>query len=438
MDTWSLTPSSGSPVCSRLMKISLALLILLSCIGNFRLQAEESPSQPWDMDKLKEVPEFRWIKEDAPIKEVIYSSGVSLEGKPTEAFAFYADPDTAGVSGFEKPYPGVVLIHGGGGTAFAEWVWLWANRGYAAIAMDLSGRRPPSPDFDEEGKLAKDNGNDKDLRERIENGGPEAGRPEKFTSIGGDITDDWAYHTVANVMRAHSLLRSFDQVDGERTAVTGISWGGYSTCLAASNDDRFKAAVPVYGCGFLFEGDSVQKSAIDELEPERRNEWIERWDPSSHLVRCRVPILFVNGTHDIHYPLDSYQKSYDVVPGEKSMRIQLKMAHGHRPGWLPEEIGIFIDAHCRGGKGLATLSKPVTGSDGQVSVSFETPVPITSATLHYTTDSGLRSKREWQKREAAVGEGVITVEAPPEDANTWFITATDERDAMISTTVQFQ
>ena len=30
-------------------------------------------------------------------------------------------------------------------------------------------------------------------------------------------------------------------------------------------DDRFKAAVPVYGCGFLFEGESVQKPSIDKL-----------------------------------------------------------------------------------------------------------------------------------------------------------------------------
>jgi len=29
--------------------------------------------------------------------------------------------------------------------------------------------------------------------------------------------------------------------------VTGISWGGYLTCIVAGIDDRLKAAVPVYG-----------------------------------------------------------------------------------------------------------------------------------------------------------------------------------------------
>jgi len=47
----------------------------------------------------------------------------------------------------KPPFPGVILIHGGGGTAFADWVHLWARRGYAALAMNLNGSRPPAPAF---------------------------------------------------------------------------------------------------------------------------------------------------------------------------------------------------------------------------------------------------------------------------------------------------
>ena len=36
----------------------------------------------------------------------------------------------------------MVLVHGGGGQAFAEWATLWAKRGYVAISMDLRGRGP--------------------------------------------------------------------------------------------------------------------------------------------------------------------------------------------------------------------------------------------------------------------------------------------------------
>jgi hypothetical protein len=46
------------------------------------------------------------------------------------------------------------------------------------------------------------------------------------------MTDQWSYHAVANVILAHSLLLSFGDVDKERTAVTGISWGGYMDSYA--------------------------------------------------------------------------------------------------------------------------------------------------------------------------------------------------------------
>jgi len=411
--------------------ISLAALAWCGtpCLG-------EDPALPWDLDLLKMAPSFRWVEEEAPIRELIYESGVSYRDVDTEVFAFYASPSTVGDGGVDSPYPGVVLIHGGGGTAFAEWVGLWADRGYAAIAMDLSGRRPPSPDFDPAtGKLLRDNGFERKGRTRLDRGGPEQGHGEKFTSIGGAVEDDWPWHTVANVMRAHSLLRSLPEVDAGRIAVTGISWGGYSTCLVASIDDRFAAAVPVYGCGFLFEGESVQKKMIDGLEPDdRRTEWIRRWDPSSHLGRCRVPILFVNGTHDKHYPLDSYRKSYDLVAGTKAMRIEPQMAHSHRAGWEPREIGLFIDSHCREGVPLPVLEEPVVeGTAVQVPVRSETA--LREATLHFTTDSGLRTERPWREVPLSIEDGRLTGAAPPKGANTWFATARDERGALVSTPV---
>ncbi|MCB1245616.1 MAG: prolyl oligopeptidase family serine peptidase, partial [Verrucomicrobiae bacterium] len=172
--------------------------------------------------------------------------------------------------------------------------------GYAAIAMDLSGRRPIAPIYGDDGKPVPNQAGRGSTRTRLEHGGPEQGHPEKFDSIGGEYDDDWPYHAAASVIKAHSLLRSFPEVDAERTGVTGISWGGYTTCLVASLDDRFKAAVPVYGCGFLHEGESVQKPSIDKLG-ERRQEWVDTYDPSSLLKHCHVPILFVNGTNDVHY-----------------------------------------------------------------------------------------------------------------------------------------
>lgn len=414
---------------------SVVSCFFLSCSAGIAQETQKTALDRWNVQELNQRPEFHWVAQDGPIHSLLYS-GEPFDGHETEVFAFYASPATLGEAESNQDFPGVVLIHGGGGTAFAEWVWLWAKRGYAAIAMDLNGSRPIDPLYDAEGVPVLNQASRGETRTRLPNGGPEHGHQQKFDSIGGDISDDWPYHAVASVMRAHSLLRSFPDVDEGHIGVTGISWGGYTTCLVAAVDTRFQAAVPVYGCGYLFEGESVQKPAIDKLG-DRRQAWIDAYDPSSLLRYCRVPILFVNGTNDIHYTLDSYQKSFDVVPGPKEMRIEVNMRHGHPPGWAPQEIGLFIDSYCRGGVPLVDLGPP-TVSGETIAVQYSSKIPLKSTTLHYTTDTGLRSERTWKSLPGTFTENSITTPQPPSDANTWFISAVDERDAMVSTTVQFR
>jgi cephalosporin-C deacetylase-like acetyl esterase len=36
--------------------------------------------------------------------------------------------------------PGMVLVHGGGGTAFKEWVQKWNAQGFAAISIAVEGQ----------------------------------------------------------------------------------------------------------------------------------------------------------------------------------------------------------------------------------------------------------------------------------------------------------
>jgi dienelactone hydrolase len=408
---------------------ALALLFLFFAFS--QLSAEQVG--PWNLDALKnKIPEMKWVRQDQSIHSLTYA-GEDYQGHKTEVFAFYASPITLGEAKPGAQFPGVVCIHGGGGTAFAEWVELWARRGYAAIAMDLNGSRPPDPEYDTKGK-AIGNGH-KGTRTRLPLGGPPHGHLEKFDSIGGDTNDDWPFHAAASVIRAHTLLRSFPEVDAECTAVTGISWGGYTTCLVASLDNRFKAAVPVYGCGFLHEGESVQKPSIDKLG-DRKAAWVKEYDPSSLLPRCQVPIYFVNGTNDLHYVLDSYMKTFAVVNCEKRLRIQVKMPHGHQPGWAPPEIGFFIDSKCRSGQALPILSKPEI-KDGQVKLTCDSSTSVKKAELNYTTDTGIRSKRNWTTVPALVHGNSITAPQPPKEANTWFISVFDERDAMVSSEVIF-
>ena len=385
----------------------------------------------WDIRTLGKAPDFEWLNQNAPIREIAYE-GATYNGKPTRVFAFYATPGTIhSKPDLDKDLPAVVLVHGGGGTAFADWVWLWAKRGYAAIAMDLSGHRPESPNF-KDGELIS---HLRAKRKRLVAGGPNQGVAEKYENVGGAIDDDWSYHAIGNVIRAHSLIRSFPEVNAERTAVTGISWGGYTTCITASVDDRFKAAVPVYGCGFLYEGESVQRPRTDQLEAEKRNQWIRDYDPSSHLGNCRVPIFFVNGTNDKHYPLRSYSKSYDLVRGEKLLRIEPQMRHGHVAGWAPMEIGEFVDSRLLGESPLARI-KGLVVDKGQLRASIQNSVEIKKATLHYTEDDGPLLNRSWKNTAAEVNDNVVWVSLPR--CTICFLSVTDQRGAMVTSEVHFE
>src|SRR6476659_1607960 len=77
-----------------------------------------------------------------PVRSLYYE-GESYRGHPTRVFAYYASPATLEAKAAKRQqFPAVVLLHGGGGTAFRDWAKLWAKRGYAAIAMDLAGHEP--------------------------------------------------------------------------------------------------------------------------------------------------------------------------------------------------------------------------------------------------------------------------------------------------------
>ena len=252
--------------------------------------------------------------------QAIFYDGLPYKGRKTQVFAWLGVPDVpAGTK-----VPGIVLIHGGGGTAFAEWVRIWNARGYAAIAMDTCGGVPG-------GKPGE--------RPRHAKSGPPGWGG--YGQIDRPREDQWAYHAIADVILANSLLRAHPQVDRDRIGVTGISWGGYLCSMVAGVDDRFRFAVPVYGCGFTT--DHAFAKSVTGLGEQQAARWMRWWDPSAYLADAKMPMLWVTGSNDFAYTFNALQKSYRLPKSPRTLCIRLRMPHGHQSG-----LGSERDRRLRG------------------------------------------------------------------------------------------
>ncbi len=372
------------------------------------LQVSAPAREVWDFGRLSRAPAARPAEgfEAAGLKAIFYD-GPPWKGKPTRVFAWYGAPKSDG------KVPAMVLVHGGGGTAFEEWVRLWNGRGYAAIAMDLCGCVPRK---------------EKRGWARHESGGPPGWGG--FDQIDDPVEDQWTYHAVADVILGHSLLRSFPEVDPDRIGLTGISWGGYLACIVSAVDGRFRFTAPVYGCGFLGE-DSTWLGTFEKMGKEKAAKWLSLWDPSRYLPGTRMPMLWLNGTNDFAYPLGSYQKSYRLPRGERTLVIRVRMRHAHGgPGERPEEIRAFADALFRGGPPMTRITGQGVGGD-RTWAAFASPVPAVKAELNFTKDSGRWQKRHWETVQAELSPGRAEA-VVPEGATAFFLNVVDERGLVVS------
>ncbi len=382
-----------------------------------KVKASEPP-KIWDIEKLSAPPAVYPAPEyDKDGVKAIFFENEPGQGKPSRVFAYYGIP--AGTSG--QSVPGIVLVHGGGGTAFDEWVRLWNKRGYAAIAIDWNGTLPV--------------GNHPN-RPRHEWAGPTSQNNCSFGQLDQPITDQWAYHAVAAVIRAHSLLRSLPGIDPDRIGLTGISWGGYLTSIVAGVDHRFMFAIPVYGCGFLPVSSSMKINQLAKLAEAQKKFWLEHWEPSLYLKQATLPMLWINGTNDLHYHMPAFALSAAMAPGTVGRAIRVKMKHSHIDGWAPEEIYAFADAQCKGGAPLIRVTG-TSRTGNMVSVNCNPAMPAVKAELVYTLGDGFWPIREWMTMEAKLDEtGTHAEVALPGGAKCWFFNLTDRRGLISSSAMQ--
>lgn len=289
----------------------------------------------------KEIETYNPAGEGTEIKAITYD-GLLYRGKKTKVFAYLGIPGNA-----KEKVPGIVLVHGGGGVPFASWVKMWNDRGYAAIAMSVTGDFPLTADTM---PYKEEHGKHREVwqygmhGEFIEDGYLDAPGNDQMANSEKDISEQWMYHALGQVIFAHNILRSDEHVDSDKVGITGISWGGVIASLAIGYDDRFSFAIPVYGSGHLAESMGRLGTYF------RSGNNPKLWLAEKNFDKVTIPILWLCWNEDWPFSLNSNSDSYrDTVKNNEDTRLSAihEMKHAHWNGWGRAESFAFADSVCK-------------------------------------------------------------------------------------------
>ncbi len=327
--------------------------------------------------------------------EAVFYDNVPWKGKPTKVFAWYGVPENASA---ENPVPAVILVHGGGGTAFADWSRHWIKQGFAVLAMDNCGGTPGWSECPW----------CKNPWPRHEFSGPEGwGCP---TAADERPEDQWLYHAVSSVIRAKNILMSKPEVQKDNISLNGISWGAVICCLATGLDNSFRCAVPVYGCG----GFALPESGLyhEDAGKELNKLWFGLWDPDHYLPSSTVPSLFVAGTGDVAFPMGAWCNSTKLPAGKVYRSLRPDYPHDHTISWQSHTINNFV----RSMADREILPEIMNIKQTGKTVTFEfngNGREIKSAQIFITRATGAWQDRRWSKIDAVIDGNTASAELPP-------------------------
>lgn len=337
--------------------------------------------------------------------KAIYFEGLDYKGKPTKVFAWLGMPEVkAGKAGkIPAKVPAMVLVHGGGGTAFKDWVQRWNKRGYAAISIAVEGQTDKRSEDGESWR-------------KHEWAGPS--RVGIYGDAKEEFKDQWMYHAVADTILAHSLIRSLPGVDADKVGIMGISWGGVIASTVIGLDDRFAFAIPTYGCGDLSGAENQYGKSLGSHEMYK-----QVYDPVLRLQKAKMPTLWFSWPEDKHFPMEKFASCYQEVSGPHMVSLIPGLGHGHGPPWNKPDGYAFADSITKNGKPWC-LQTGLKVQGHKVQACFETEEELSKAVLVYSTEKIFTGNRKWLQSAATINKQgtVYHVEAELPDGTTgWFI-----------------
>ncbi len=250
-------------------------------------------------------------------------SAVASDGQEIESW-LVLPRDTSAAA----PVPLVVFVHGGPVGSWNAWTWRWnahllAAKGYAVLM--------PDPAIS-------------------------TGYGHAFVQRGWGR---WGAEPYTDVMAAVDAALERPELDAERTALMGGSFGGYMANWVAGNTDRFRAIVTHASLwelrGFHGTTDYGPDWEREFGDPYTDASRYEEWSPSRLLANIRTPMLVIHGQRDLRVPISeglrlwtdlrrhNVPAKFLYFPDENHWILKPQNARL----WY-ETVWAFLDEHVRG------------------------------------------------------------------------------------------
>ncbi len=377
----------------------------------------------------------------------------------SEIYAAMAFPKAPG------KYPGILLLHGGGGSAEVDKAQAWAQRGYVAIAPDLPGIAEPK-------KLTETKVRFSSLKYGE---GRWVAEPDASESV--------IFDAVLSAMKALYLLRSQPDVDTASIGVVGVSWGGYMTTMVCGlAGDQVKAGMALYGCGFFDLGSQsgtaacdprLPKTSLSRLSPAERARWLQCLDAGRRAPSMKAAYFLAAASNDFFGWPRSAQATLDAITGEKNHLFAPNANHrlpvpggstydinpvtnaavssfsptafqplptpvGEKGNWIGMEIPYF-NYYLKGlGHPFPKVTVEKTGDPLLARFRVKAPLPITKAEVYWATELPPCPKaddvknRVWKGVPAVKKDGETYEASLPSEASEWFALVSDDRPVTVS------
>lgn len=420
-----------------LFTVFTAFLFGLQLLRPALAQINDDPFQPYLNRRpptvVKELGEI--LQDSVRIRRLVFHSrDIQGEKGPvsSDIFAAIIRPARAG------SYPGLLVLHGGGGNAELDRGVFWAARGYIVAVLDEPGISNP----DKVSSYSQ---------------GPWKNTVygKNFFNVTPDVRSSSVFDGVLASLQAFYLLRAQPDVIRERIGITGISWGGYlTTMLSSLTGPAVRASFSTFGSGFYDEGSAFLKD-LDKMAASDRALWLRYLDAGRRADQIKIPFFIAAAANDVYFHPPAVTKTLMTVRSKdvnhlfgpnKSHAILLPGGGGtdkspDHPGWLKMEQDYF-DYYLKGiGFPLPRITAAAQIADPdhhQIRVRFQvkSPTKITAAVVYYSLTDVEWPKRIWIPVQAmAMKDGSYTAELPAQTNSQWvdwYATVSDIRPVSAS------